>query len=474
MVQKHAGRRQNRRWRACLAALPAAFVATPAPAAVAAATAPLALTAQPLGWLAVAIFVLAYLAVVFEEQLQLAKSKPVLLGAALIWGLLAWHSGGAGSAASDQVRAAFEHMFLEFAELFFFLVVAMTYVTAMGERRVFGALRTALTRRQLSFRQLFWLTGVFAFCLSPLIDNLTTALVMSAVVLAVGGGNLRFVSLSFINLVVAANAGGAWSAFGDITTLMVWQAHKVEFFEFFAIFLPSVVSWLVPALCMHFALPKGEPEADGDETTLKPGGIGICVSFALTIAITVAGKQWLGMPPVYGMLTGLALLNLVATQLDRRQRRYALAQGVEHQPYSIFRIIANAEWDTLLFFYGVLACVGGLAAMGFLELLSNELYGDLGYTTANVLMGILSAVVDNIPIMYAVLQMSPPMDHGQWLLITLTAGIGGSLLSIGSAAGVALMGASGGRYTFFGHLRWTWAIALGYAAGVATHLWING
>lgn len=426
-----------------------------------------------LGWLAVALFVLAYLGVVFEERLQLAKSKPVMLGAALIWGLLAWQVGTRGGEQAIAVRTAFEHMFLEFSELFFFLVVAMTYVTAMGERRIFGALRASLTRREFSYRQLFWITGLVAFFLSPLIDNLTTALVMSAVVLAVGGGSARFVTLALINLVIAANAGGAWSAFGDITTLMVWQAHKVEFFEFFRIFLPSVVSWLVPALCMQFALPGGRPVADDDDAKVKPGGIGICVSFALTIAITVIGKQWLGMPAVYGMLTGLALLNLLATRIDVRQRRYALAQGVEHQPYSIFRIIANAEWDTLLFFYGVLACVSGLAAFGYLELLSESLYGGLGFTTANILMGVLSAVVDNIPIMYAVLQMSPPMDHGQWLLITLTAGIGGSLLSVGSAAGVALMGASRGMYTFVGHLRWTWAIGLGYIAGIAMHLWVN-
>ena len=136
-------------------------------------------------------------------------------------------------------------------------------------------------------------------------------------------------------------------------------------------------------------------------------------------------------------------------------------------------MIAGVEWDTLLFFYGVLACVGGLATLGFMQLASTHLYGGLGYTWANVIMGLLSAVVDNIPIMYAVLQMNPAMDHGQWLLITLTAGVGGSLLSVGSAAGVALMGVSRGQYTFFGHLRWTWAIALGYAASIMAHLYVN-
>lgn len=445
----------------------------PASAAAAEAGVNFHLTDHPVGWLALALFVLAYVAVVLEERIRIAKSKPVMLAAALIWGLLAWQTSD-DAAGSVAARRAFEAMFLEYAEVFFFLVVAMTYVTAIGERNVFEALRAQLTRRQLSYRALFWITGAIAFFLSPVLDNLTTALVMSAVVLAVGGGQVRFATLSLINLVVAANAGGAWSAFGDITTLMVWQAHKAEFFDFFRLFLPSLVNWLVPALAMHFALPAGCPDPLPNHVQIKPGGIGICLTFALTIVITVIGKQWLGLPAAYGMLTGLALLNLLASRIASRQRRYALAQGIEQEPYSIFRIIANAEWDTLLFFYGVFGCVGGLAALGYLELASHTLYGTLGATAANAAMGVLSAVIDNIPIMYAVLQMNPPMDVSQWLLITLTAGVGGSLLAVGSAAGVALMGASRGCYTFMRHLRWSWAIALGYVASIVLHLALNG
>jgi Na+/H+ antiporter NhaD/arsenite permease-like protein len=436
-------------------------------------------TATPLGWIAVAIFLAAYLLVVFEERIHLPKSKPVMLGAAMIWGLVAWHAAGDPNVAAGTASNAFRHIFLEFAELFFFLIVAMTYVSAMSERNVFEALRAELVKRGFGFRQLFWLTGILAFFLSAILDNLTTALIMSAVVLAVGAGNARFISIGFINIVVAANAGGAWSAFGDITTLMVWQAHKVEFFEFFRIFVPSVVNWLVPALCMHFALPKGRPPVGRDDADVKFGGFIICGLFAITIAVTVSGKQFLQMPPVFGMLAGLGLLNLFAYVINHRVRAGAEPAFnqpgplAEHEPYSIFSIIARAEWDTLLFFYGVLMCVGGLATLGFLELVSTGMYGGLGPTWANILLGTLSAIVDNIPIMYAVLQMSPQMDHGQWLLITLTAGVGGSLLSVGSAAGVALMGASRGQYTFFSHLRWTWAIALGYVLSIAVHLWWN-
>lgn len=434
----------------------------------------LALTSHPIGLAALAVFVLAYVLVVLEERLHLAKSKPVMVGAAIIWGLIAIVGATTPGVDPDFAATAFRHIFLEFAELFFFLIVAMSFVAAMTERNVFETLRAQLVSHNLGYRPLFWITGVLSFFLSAALDNLTTSLIMSAVILAVGAGNVRFITIGFINLVVAANAGGAWSAFGDITTLMVWQAHRVEFFEFFALFVPSVVTWLVPAVIMHFSLPKGVPPAGKDDADVKYGGWFICVLFAATIAFTVGGKQFLHMPPVYGMLAGLGMLKVQGHFIRRREAKGSGSEdGDGEARYNVFELIARAEWDTLLFFYGVLLCVGGLGTLGFLELASSGLYGQLGPTGANTVLGVLSAIVDNIPIMYAVLQMNPPMDHGQWLLITLTAGVGGSLLSVGSAAGVALMGVSKGRYTFMGHLKWTWAIALGYFAGIATHLWVN-
>ena len=142
-------------------------------------------------------------------------------------------------------------------------------------------------------------------------------------------------------------------------------------------------------------------------------------------------------------------------------------------PFDIFQKVARAEWDTLLFFYGVILCVGGLGFLGYLAVVAQVMYIDWGPTAANIMVGILSAIVDNIPVMFAVLTMNPDMSQGQWLLVTLTAGVGGSMLSIGSAAGVALMGQARGKYTFFSHLRWTPVIALGYAASILVHLWIN-
>ena len=440
-------------------------------------TAHLSATQTPMGWTVVALFVVAYVLVALEERIHLRKSKPVMLAAALIWGLIAWSAKS--PAQSALVSAAFERMFLEYAELFFFLIAAMTFVDAMAERGVFDALRAALVRRGLGYRALFWITGAVAFVLSSALNNLTTALIVASVVLAVGAGNKRFITICCVNLVVAANAGGAWSAFGDITTLMVWQAHRAEFFDFFRLFLPSLVNWLLPATLMMFALPRGKPPAGSGNATIRFGGVAMCALFALTIAVTVVARQLLHLPPVFGMLAGLALLQMLAFVIGRREPSYdasdAGSSDLAHDPggYNIFNIIARAEWDTLLFFYGVLLSVGGLATLGYLDLVSKQLYGNLGPTAANTILGMLSAVIDNIPIMSAALQMNPPMDHAQWLLVTLTCGVGGSLLSIGSAAGVALMGAARGQYTFASHLRWSWAIALGFVASVVVHLGLN-
>ncbi len=419
------------------------------------------------GLASLAIFVLAYGLVILEELTGMAKSKPVVMAAGLIWGLigLAFSAAGQGEAAH---RAALE-VIEEYGELFLFLLVAVTYVNTLEERRAFEVLRGALVRLGLSYRLLFGLTGVLAFFLSAVLDNLTTALVMGAVVLALGRDNPRFAVLSCISVVVASNAGGAFSPFGDITTLMVWQKGKLEFFAFFALFLPSVINWLVPAACMVLAVPKGRPAAVEVRVEAKPGMWGVVVLFAATIATSVVFTNYLNLPPAMGMMLGLGYLQMLAFGLSRRGGR----RGDEDMVLDSFAQVQRVEWDTLLFFFGIIFAVGGLGVLGYLALASQALYAGLGPLPANVIIGALSAVVDNIPLMFAVLTMDPAMSEGHWLLITLTCGVGGSILSVGSAAGVALMGQARGVYTFGAHLRWSWAVGLGYAAAVLAHLWVN-
>jgi Na+/H+ antiporter NhaD/arsenite permease-like protein len=425
------------------------------------------LTTHWAGITALIIFVVAYVLVVFEEATHMAKSKPVMMAAGLIWVLI-----GVAFASHGMAEVAHEHaveIIGEYGELFLFLLVAITYVNTLEERRAFEVLRARLVGRGLSYRQLFLLTGILAFFLSSVLDNLTTALVMGAVVLALGRDNPRFVAVSCVSVVVAANAGGAFSPFGDITTLMVWQKGKLEFFEFFALFLPSLINWLVPAACMYLAVPVAKPVARAEDIVGKAGMWGVALLFALTIATAVLFKNFLALPPALGMMLGLGYLQMYYYYLSRTGAR----RDDQDMILDSFSQVQKVEWDTLLFFFGIIFAVGGLGVLGYLALASEALYVGLGPTSANVIIGLLSAIVDNIPLMFAVLTMDPAMSDGQWLLITLTAGVGGSILSVGSAAGVALMGQARGLYTFSSHLKWSWAVLLGYGAAVLCHLWLN-
>lgn len=427
------------------------------------------LTTSYVGYISLSIFVLAYALVMIEEFSHLRKSKPVIISAALIWGIIAFYFSSVPGLHSEKVEKALEHNILEFAELFLFLLSAMTYINALQERNVFDVVRYKLISRGFNFRQLFILTGVFTFFLSPIADNLTTALVMCSVLLACGKGNVKFLSLGCINIVVAANAGGAFSPFGDITTLMVWQAGIVEFSAFFKLFIPSVVNYVIPAAIMYFFIPNEMPNVSSEEIKIKRGGKVIIFLGLFTIFSAVSFHNFLHLPPMLGMMFGLGLLGLFSFYL-----KVTYNEKYDEEKFDFLRKISRVEWDTLLFFFGVILSVGGLGFIGYLGLISNFLYVGLGATYANVLVGIISAIVDNIPVMFAVITMNPPMPTEQWLLVTLTTGVGGSLLSIGSAAGVALMGQARGHYTFFGHMKWTPVIFIGYIVSIYVYMLLSG
>ncbi len=443
------------------------------------------------GIVCIILFVLAYALVISEETIHLRKSKPVMVAAGLIWVLVAIAYIGVGD--THTASTIIRHNLLEYGELFLFLLAAMTYINAMDERGVFDVLRAWLVNKGFSLKSIYWITGALAFVISPIADNLTTALLMATVIMAVGGKYKTFVAMGCINIVVAANAGGAFSPFGDITTLMVWQKGKVEFTQFFVLIIPSIINWVIPAFIMSLKIPDQQPEAMNERVELQHGALFVVGLFAVTIFMAVSFHNFFHLPPVIGMMTGLGLLKLFGYYLNRRDRYFphpadddlgdtALSIETSDQGgydarhtmhYNIFKSLERAEWDTLMFFYGIILCVGGLGALGYLAKVSEIFYIDLGTTYANILVGVVSALLDNIPVMFAVLAMDPSMNLGQWLLVTLTAGVGGSMLSIGSAAGVAVMGQARGIYTFVAHLKWSWAIALGYAASIAAHMFLN-
>jgi Na+/H+ antiporter NhaD/arsenite permease-like protein len=204
--------------------------------------------------------------------------------------------------------------------------------------------------------------------------------------------------------------------------------------------------------------------------------------FLLTIVTAVVFNHYFALPACIGMMTGFAYLQIYSYFIARKESSIKPADNPElNLPFDIFRHIRQVEWDTLLFFYGVMLCIAGLSVFGYLHLSSEFLYHGLDgvvstlhqQTFAHIVLGLLSAIIDNIPLMYAVLTMDPQMSLGQWLLITLTTGVGGSVFSIGSAAGVALMGQARAHYTFMSHLKWSWAVLLGYFAAIAAHFMVN-
>jgi Na+/H+ antiporter NhaD/arsenite permease-like protein len=448
------------------------------------------------GITALVLFVLAYALVVTEDLVRLRKSKPVIIAAGLIWVCvaLAFHA-----ASMQGLQGVVDHHnlpdeYLEdrgkllvalvmhhvayFGALFLFLIVAMTYISAIAERNVFVKINAWLVSAGFGFRMVFWATGALAFFISSMVDNLTTALLMGTVVVTVGGQSTRFVALACTNVVVAANAGGASSPLGDVTTFMVWQGGKVQALEFMAVIVPSLVCWLVPATVMFLFVPKEQLPSHAEEVELKTGWWVVIMLFLLTIATAVSFHVVLHLPPFLGMTTGLGYFFIYGFLRRMRETRMRMVK-----PLDVMENVAKVDWDTVLFFCGVIMCVGGLSELGYLELCSGFLYDNWGAYQANISVGLISAIIDNVPVMATVLTMDPAamspdvvgpeMARFHWLLVTLTAIVGGSLLSVGSAAGVALMGIAHGQYSFTAHLRWSPAILLGYAAAICAHHLLN-
>ncbi len=414
------------------------------------------------GYASVLLFIIAYLMISYEEKIAINKSKPALFAGTLIYVLIAWHYVFYGLDIAP-VKENLHHLIVEIASIYFFLFVAMTFIDSLIERGVFEALKFKLLQKGYNYKKLFWITGFIAFFLSPVADNLTTALVLSTVLLTLEHHNRQFLILGAINVVVAANAGGAWSPFGDITTLMVWTAGKGMFSEFLFLFPASFIGWLVTAYLLSKYLPDGSP-ADKDNTgackipenaSIKKGGIGIVFLGIITIILSVTIHQVFHLPAFWGMMLGLALFGFYSSYLKKKYK----------ERIWIYRRMAEVENDTLLFFFGLLAAVSGLSYLGYIAIAAN-IYNIMDPFWVNIIIGIVSAIIDNVPLMFAVLKANPVMDTTQWMLVTLTAGIGGSLISFGSAAGVGVMGKLRGIYTVGAHMKYAWTVALGYMISI--------
>ena len=412
------------------------------------------------GFLALAIFVIGYYFIATEEQYHIDKAKPALLIGTFMFMLVAFYYAINGLN-MDMVHQEANHLILEIAGIFFFLFVAMTYIETLIHMNVFEKLKYNLISKGYTYRKLFWITGFIAFFLSPIADNLTTALILATVLITIEQKKKEFLVPGAINIVVAANAGGAWSPFGDITTLMAWTAGKGTFTDFLFLFPASIIGYLVTAFLLSKIVPDTVPEIDLSKEIEPEMSRGAKVVMALgifTIFSAVMTHQVLHLPAMWGMMFGLALLKMYDYRLKRKHGK----------GFGVFASIAKIENNTLMFFFGILAAVGALYFIGWLALAA-VVYDPsvLGPTWSNIGVGFLSAIVDNIPVMSAVLKASPEMGLDQWMLVTLTAGVGGSMISFGSAAGVGVMGKLPGIYTFSAHMKYAWMIVIGYFVSIA-------
>ena len=421
------------------------------------------LTMTWVGFACLFIFVVGYYFVAAEEKYAIDKAKPALFIGTFMFILVAIYYALNGLDL-NLVHTEANHLILEIAGIFFFLFVAMTYIESLLHMGVFDRLKYNLVSKGYTYRKLFWVTGFLAFFISPVADNLTTALILSTVLITIEKTRKDFLVPGAINIVVAANAGGAWSPFGDITTLMAWTAGKGEFADFIFLFPAAFLGFLVTAFLLSRFVPNIVPVFDVSKEKaprMHEGAKVVMALGVLTIACAVLAHQVLHLPAMWGMMFGLSLLKVYSYGLKKKY-------GVDH--FNIFHSMAKIENNTLMFFFGILAAVGALYFVGWLGLAAVVYNPDvLGPTWSNIGVGFLSAIVDNVPVMSAILKANPVMGVDQWMLVTMTAGVGGSLISFGSAAGVGVMGKMHGIYTFGSHMKYAWTILIGYI--VSCSIW---
>lgn len=416
------------------------------------------LTGSWVGIVCLAIFVLGYYTIAMEEKYHINKAKAALFIGTFMFMLIGFYYAINGMN-KDYLHEELGRLILEISEIFFFLFVAMTYIETMIERNVFEVLKYKLISRGYTYKKIYWITGLLAFFISPVADNLTTALILSTVLVTIDRTHKEFLVPGAINIVVAANAGGAWSPFGDITTLMAWTAEKGTVIDFLALFPAAIVGWWLTAFLLSRVVPEGQPHFDihtTEKLELKPGAKTVIYLGVATILTAVFTHTFFHFTPAWGMMFGLSLLKLHSYRIKKKC----------DDPYNVYINMEKVEHDTLFFFFGILSAVGALHFLGYLEYVV-KLYDIIGDIAGNVGVGFVSAIIDNVPVMSAILKANPPMDDAQWMLVTMTAGIGGSLISFGSAAGVGVMGKIRGIYTFGAHMKYGWTVLAGYIVSIA-------
>ena len=414
------------------------------------------------------IFVLCYAAIALEHPLKVNKSASALLGAGLLWTVYALNAGN-----PDAVAQELGASLLGTAQIVFFLIGAMTIVEVVDAHNGFAVITDRIRTTRLS--SLMWLVGFVTFFLSSILDNLTTAIVMVSLMkklLDKREDRLFFAGI----IVIAANAGGAWTPIGDVTTTMLWIGGQITTLAIMkAVFIPSMANLLVPLAAMAYVVrgqsvvapQRGASDGEGPQTTAFERNLMFFLGLGVLVAVPVF-KTWTHLPPYLGILLGLGLLWLVGDLVHREKAD----EDKEH--LTLVRALSRIDMGSITFFIGILLAVATLEHTHVLSNIAQWLDETVGRLDIIVmLIGLVSAVVDNVPLVAASMGMYSlsqyPPDSFLWEFMAYCAGTGGSILIIGSAAGVAAMGLE--RIDFLWYLRKISLFALlGYLAGAALYI----
>jgi Na+/H+ antiporter NhaD/arsenite permease-like protein len=428
--------------------------------------------------LIVLVFVVGYIAITLEHNIHINKAATALLIGVITWSIYAVFVGShhevsdyaqhPNGSVLASVTHQLEYHLPEILNILLFLLGAMTIVELIDMHNGFYVITARIkTRNKI---KLLWIIGIITFFLSAVLDNLTTAIVMVSLLRKLI--RHREDRLVFAGLVIiAANAGGAWSPIGDVTTTMLWISERISTVNIILeLFLPSLICMVVPLIWFSF---KYKGEFDGithqEDTQTTPlernlmffAGIGSLIFVPVFKTIT-------HLPPFMGILLGVSIVWILNEFLHHKK------SNEEKTQYSILKALSRIDTPSILFFFGILAAVACLSSIGSLGKLARGLDASVGnLDIIVVMMGVLSAIIDNVPLVAAAIQMYPveqyPIDHKLWEFVAYCAGTGGSMLIIGSAAGVAVMGIE--RVTFFWYVRnISFAATLGYFAGALVYM----
>ena len=412
------------------------------------------------------VFVAAYVAIAFEHPIRINKTASALVGAGLLWSIYALASG------TPHVSEHLSETLVGTAQIVFFLMGAMTIVEVVDAHNGFDVITKRI--RTTNLTALLWMVGAATFLLSSILDNLTTAIVMvSLMKKLIDSREQRLIFAGLI--IIAANSGGAWSPIGDVTTTMLWIGGQITSLAIMkSVILPSIVSCLVPLAVLNYMLrgqkvtePIFDSNALVNTTSERERNIMFFLGLGVLVAVP-AFKTITHLPPFMGVLFGLGVLWLVGDLLHGSKTEE------EREHLNLTSALSRIDMASIVFFIGILLAVATLEHSGILPALASWLNDTVGREDFIVLLiGIVSAIVDNVPLVAAAMGMydlaSHPTDSFLWEFLAYCAGTGGSILIIGSAAGVAAMGIE--RIDFMWYLKnISWLALIGYLAGAMVYM----